>query len=163
LSNKTVEPTNKVSNLLNKKIETNCKLIKLHYKKDFAKIYKNGKAQLTADFLALYIKNTQTVASSRQLQNKLLQNELNKSDLLNFYSQAASFAVVVSKKVSKKAVIRNRIKRRTAEAVKQNSALFPPQIQIIFLPKLSVLDAEFSNLVKQIQIIFNKITNRINF
>ncbi len=54
-------------------------------------------------------------------------------------------AVVVSRKVSKSAVVRNRIRRRVYEAVRQQSETIPPATDLVFTifsDQVASLDAE---------------------
>lgn len=50
------------------------------------------------------------------------------------------FGAIVSKKISKKAVIRNQIKRRLFEAVRLNMDIFPEGFRGIFLVKKNILN-----------------------
>ncbi len=67
------------------------------------------------------------------------------------------FSIVVSKKISKKAVIRNRIKRRLAEAIRLNIADCPPVDAVIFGSE-KVLEVYFVDLEKEILKMFKKFT-----
>lgn len=69
------------------------KLNKISRKKDFERIFKNGKS-FKNGFFAL-----------RKIENNL---------------EASRFAFIVSNKVSKRAVVRNKIRRRIREIIKQN-------------------------------------------
>lgn len=58
-------------------------------------------------------------------------------------------AVVVSKKVSKTAVSRNRIRRRVYEAIRQNFEFIPPKRDYIFVVySADILKIPYSELVK---------------
>ena len=50
------------------------------------------------------------------------------------------FGIIVSKKISKKAVERNQIRRRLMEAVRLNIEIFPEGFRGIFLVKKNILD-----------------------
>ena len=50
------------------------------------------------------------------------------------------FGVIVSKKISKKAVERNQIRRRLMEAVRVNMNIFPEGFRGIFLVKKNILN-----------------------
>lgn len=75
----------------------------------------------------------------------------------------ARFAIVVSKKVSKKAVERNRIKRRLSEAFRLNIDSFSPIDGVVF-GSGRVLEADFSVIEKEISKLANylNLTNRDN-
>jgi len=54
-------------------------------------------------------------------------------------SEGKKFGIIVSKKISKKAVERNQIRRRLMEAVRLNLELFPEGFRGIFLVKKNIL------------------------
>ena len=58
--------------------------------------------------------------------------------------------IIVSKKVSKRAVIRNKIKRRTKEAYRRNEDSFSKGYDIILIAKESITQVPFSSLEKSL-------------
>lgn len=54
--------------------------------------------------------------------------------------QGKKFGFVISKKISKRAVDRNRIKRLIAEAIRRNLSKFEEGIRMIFLVKKEILE-----------------------
>ena len=101
---------------------------RLKKQKDFEKIFKNGKSFKQG---SLYLK-------------------INKNDL-----QSSRFGFIVSKKFSKKAVERNRIKRILREVVKERigEVVKGMDIVIVVNPKAK---ADFQELKKIIDILFKK-------
>jgi len=67
-----------------------------------------------------------------------------------------SFAVVISKKISSKAVIRNKIRRRIYEIIRLNMNNFKKSFKIVIFVKKGVLEMEYSDLEKEILYIFKK-------
>lgn len=63
-------------------------------------------------------------------------------------SQPARYAVVVSKKISKLAVTRNRLKRRFREALKTPG--MPLDVWIVVFPRLTAQDASFSEIQQDV-------------
>ena len=61
------------------------------------------------------------------------------------------FGVVTSKRISKKAVERNKIKRRIMEVLGKNLNRFNKGTRILFLSKKEVLEAKISDLDKEIE------------
>lgn len=104
---------------------------RLKNKKDFEKIFEQGKG-FKQDFLFL----------------KIIENNLKK----------ARFGFVVSKKVSKKAVVRNKIKRRLREIVRNK--LKQEQIKIgidgVLVALQGIDEKEFEEIEKIIDTLFNK-------
>ena len=81
-----------------------------------------------------------------------------KSESLKDESQ---FGFVISKKISKSAVERNKIKRRIAEAIQNQSSIFKLQStnhKIIFLVKTSILNASVDEIEIQVKHVFEKIS-----
>jgi ribonuclease P protein component len=74
------------------------------------------------------------------------------------------FATIISKKISKKAVDRNRIKRLLMEAVKENIELLKDRnIKAVFLAKKTLLDKRFAEVENEVKKIFKEIkTNEKN-
>ncbi len=60
------------------------------------------------------------------------------------------FGFLVSKKVSKRAVDRNRIKRLLAEAVRKNIGKFAKKTWMVFLTKKTLLDKKYEEVEKEI-------------
>lgn len=67
------------------------------------------------------------------------------------------FTFVVSTKVDKKAIVRNRIKRQLRAAVQELLPQIIPGFDVIIIVKKSALDLEFSEIVKQLQFALSKI------
>jgi len=101
----------------------------LRDKKEFEKIYKQGKT-IIGDFLFL----------------KIIKNNLNTNH----------FGWVVSLKVSKKAVARNRIRRRLKEISRENSKDIKPGFNILIIAKPNIVDKEFQEIKKELEELFQK-------
>lgn len=98
---------------------------RLQKKKDFAEVIKRGRGA-GGEFLVL---------KSRKRQDTV---------------QKSRIGFVVSKKVSKKAVVRNKVKRRLREAVR----LFLPQLKkgysIVFFAKPAITEQEFGEIKDEV-------------
>lgn len=60
------------------------------------------------------------------------------------------FGFIISKKISKRAVDRNRIKRLLAQGIKQNLENFEEGFRGIFLVKRNILDRKFDEIKKEV-------------
>lgn len=60
------------------------------------------------------------------------------------------FGFIISKKISKRAVDRNKIKRRMAEVLKKNLDKFSLGIRMIFLVKKEILNKKIEEIEKEI-------------
>lgn len=60
------------------------------------------------------------------------------------------FGFIISKKVSKKAVDRNRIKRLLAESVRRNISKFKEKMWVVFLAKKEIIGKKYEEVEKEI-------------
>jgi len=97
-------------------------------KRDFDKIFKNGKLFNTDQFLV-------------------------KSDKNNL--DISRFGFIVSKKVSNKAVIRNRIKRKIREIIRLNLDKIKPGLDIVLIVKKNMIDKSYWEIEKDIKLFLN--------
>lgn len=65
------------------------------------------------------------------------------------------FGAIISKKISKKAVERNQIKRRLMEAVRLNMEIFPEGFRGIFLVKKNILGKKEGEIEECLKKLFN--------
>ena len=71
------------------------------------------------------------------------------------------FAVLVSKKVSKKAVKRNRIKRVIREAIKTNASLFPENTDTVLYVTPKALNITLDTAQKEVLKIAKSLENKV--
>ena len=75
-------------------------------------------------------------------------------------SETLNFGWIVSKKISKLAVVRNKIKRKLAEAVasqlKEKEAM---SLKMIFLVKKNIIEASVEDIKKDVKYVFEKISS----
>ena len=76
-------------------------------------------------------------------------------------SERARLGLVVSKKVSKRAVDRNKLKRRLRETYRRNAHLFPPQSDILLIAKPSALDVSGQELLTQLASMQNRLKKAV--
>lgn len=65
------------------------------------------------------------------------------------------FGVVVSKKISKKAVVRNKIKRRLREIIRQ--AHIKPGLDIIIITKPEIIDKNYQDIKNELENLFKNL------
>jgi len=104
---------------------------RLDLKKEFLQIKKGGK-----------------------LINGWLFNFLFQKTATDFYPPA--FAFVVSKKITKKATKRNRVKRLLSEAVRNFLPQIKPGVKGIFLAKKEILEKNFAEVKTEVEAVFKK-------
>jgi ribonuclease P protein component len=72
------------------------------------------------------------------------------------------FCVIISKKISPEAVTRNRLRRQIFESIRTSSILKDKiiHLDIILIPKKSILNKSFSEINEDISTLPSKITNQ---
>lgn len=68
-------------------------------------------------------------------------------------SKQPMFNFIVSTKISKKAVMRNLVKRRLSEAVRLTNC---PSVSGVFLCKKNILNKNYQELKKEVENVFNR-------
>lgn len=97
---------------------------RLKRKKDFKEVFKKGKG-FGKDFLFLKIKKNNLKKKSR-------------------------FSFIVSKKISKKAVVRNKIKRRLREVIREELPRIKPGIDGVFIAKKNIEKKDFLEIKENV-------------
>jgi ribonuclease P protein component len=107
------------------------KINRISKRKEFDDLRKNGGIIMSCPFFGVVIEN--------------------KNDSL------VKFGMVISKKISKKAVDRNKIKRRLMEVLNKNLSGFKKGQRILFLMKKEALKASVDNFEKEVGKLISKI------
>lgn len=102
---------------------------RLQKEKDIKNVLKNGKSSF-----------------SKHLGVKYIQNDLDSS----------RFAFIISLKISKKAVKRNRLKRQLREIIRLDLKKIKKGIDIIILTRPGILDLGYNDLKKELLSVFKK-------
>ena len=100
---------------------------RLRKRKDFDNIFKNGKAK-TGGFIFL----------------KFLKNDLNVS----------RFGFIVSLKIAKKAVVRNKIKRRLRQVIRNNINEIKPGFDIVITAKPEIVNKNYQEIKNELENLF---------
>jgi ribonuclease P protein component len=103
--------------------------LRLRKKEDFAKVFKHGKAAANHQFV-VYVKQSPEANPFR-------------------------FGVSVSKKIGK-AVVRNRMRRRVKEIVRQMEDEIKPGVDIVCIVRKPALDLDYAGLKKSIRHVFKR-------
>lgn len=99
-----------------------------------------------------YLPLSDSAAQNRYQKMRALRPKLNKN-----FQPHPKYAVIVSKKVSKSAVTRNRIRRRVYEWIRLNQLkLSSKHLTLIYINSESVAKMSYKNLDAELQNIFQK-------
>ena len=107
---------------------------RLRKKRDIDNVFKKGKT-ITGNFIFL----------------RIVKNDLD----IN------RFAFVISTKISKKAVVRNKIKRQLREIIKKDILKTKQGFDFILIAKSQIINQDFKGIEKEINAIFNSKLNKI--
>lgn len=72
------------------------------------------------------------------------------------------FAVVVGTKISKRAVVRNRIRRQIRSVVENHLTEFTPGFDIVFMPKKEAIGKKTAELEEEILLMFKRKTSLLS-
>ena len=95
---------------------------------------------------ALVLKSTNTSGTKNILMKALSNN-----------SDFSRFGFIISKKVDKRAVIRNRIKRQLSEIIRLQCDRIKPGFDVIILVKKPILEIDYKQMEKEIIYCLNKL------
>lgn len=77
---------------------------------------------------------------------KIIKNNLNNS----------RFGFVISTKISKKAVIRNKIKRQLREIIRKNLPNIKPGLDVLIIAKPEIIDKKYQDIKEEVERLLNK-------
>ena len=101
------------------------KINRISKKSEFEEVKAKGEMKAAELFSVIYLNPSRPAAAS----------PFDKGD-----SEGKMFGAIISKKISKKAVERNQIRRRLMESVRLNMDIFPEGFRGIFLVKKNILN-----------------------
>ena len=77
---------------------------------------------------------------------KYLNSELFSIKFLSTNTKFSRFAIIISLKVSKKSVLRNKIRRRVSEIIRLNQSIIKPGYNIVLIVKSRAINKEYAGL-----------------
>jgi ribonuclease P protein component len=105
------------------------------------------------------LKKEERISSKKEFAEVKEKGDLISTPLLSVVwmknAEGKKFAAIISKKISKKAVERNQIRRRLMEAVRLNKEIFPEGFRGIFLVKKNILDKKEMEIAECLKKLFN--------
>lgn len=105
------------------------KKFRLHKKRDFDEFAKSSSKFYSNNFVLRFVKN---------------------------HKDISCFAVVISKKISAKAVIRNKVRRRIYEVIRLNIDKIKKGYNIIIFVKKGILDLDYNDIEKELLYVLKK-------
>jgi len=120
------------------------KINRISSKKEFAEVKNNGEMKATELFSIVYLNSPPTAVGTSLDPPKASHS-----------GGQAKFGAIISKKISKKAVERNQIRRKLMEAVRLNIDIFPEDFRGIFLVKKNILEKSEREIEECLKKLFN--------
>lgn len=111
---------------------------------DFDRVYKQGRRHFSSHLTAFYLRRAEDALPEK-----------------NSSPQESARVGFTVGKVLGGAVVRNRIKRRLREAVRQKHSLLPAAVDVVINPKKSVLTLEFSVVLEEIARALSAIADKL--
>jgi ribonuclease P protein component len=71
-------------------------------------------------------------------------------------SEATQVGISISQKVSKKAVVRNRLKRQIQGIMREILPLISPGWQVVIIPRPSLVECNYENFLRELKQLFSK-------
>lgn len=128
------------------------KINRISSKKEFAEVKNGGEMKAAELFSVVYLNLPLTPPLSTPV-DQLLPNQDGKENI-DKDSCNKKYGAIISKKISKKAVDRNQIRRRLMEAVRLNMDIFPEGFRGIFLVKKNILGKSEMEIEKCLKKLF---------
>lgn len=101
------------------------------------------------------LKKINRISSRKEFLEIKNKGKMNYSPIFGWLSlksdEGKKFGFVISKKISKKAVDRNKIKRRMAESIKKHLDDFEKGIRIVFLVKREILNKNIKEIEEEVK------------
>lgn len=136
---------------------------RLRSPKDFSRVHRKGKRAATKN-LALRALKPQPQQPSRQPSKRL--NRLKKDESVDENSSAfllclpptpSCFGISISKKVSKRAVVRNRIKRQLKAVIQRYLPMIEPGWQVVIVVRPSAVECSFDEFLRELEYLLKKL------
>lgn len=121
---------------------------RLRSSRDFGKVHRKGKRAST-NHLAIRALNIKTV---KALDQKTGQSAGEKSPALS-----SCFGISISKKVSKRAVVRNRIKRQLRAVIRDRLPNISPGWQVVIVVRPSAVECDFADFLRELEYLLKKL------
>ena len=126
---------------------------RLRSSRDFGKVHRKGKRAST-NHLAVRALNIKTLkAPNRKPDKETGQSVGGRSPALS-----SCFGISISKKVSKRAVVRNRIKRQLRAIIRDRLPSISPGWQVVIVVRPSAVECDFADFLRELDYLLKKLS-----
>ncbi|MEL7332441.1 MAG: ribonuclease P protein component [Cyanobacteria bacterium J06560_2] len=124
---------------------------RLRSSRDFSKVYRKGRRAATKNLAVRAFKTSKIVKSADGKPSALL---LRSGGL---YSDGPLFGISISRKVHKRAVVRNRIKRQLKAIIRTRFLAIAPEWQIVIVVRPSAVECSFDEFLRELEYLLQKL------
>ena len=118
---------------------------RLRSSRDFSKVYRKGKRAATEHLVLRALK----IGSDRPKAKQSVDE--------NSSALSSCFGISISKKVSKRAVVRNRIKRQIKAVLRKKMPDISPGWQIVIVVRPSAIECDFADFLRELDYLLKKL------
>jgi ribonuclease P protein component len=127
---------------------------RLRSSRDFARVHRQGSRAGTAHLAMRALKSKGTSASTN---NAGLKNPRERADEMSA-ALSSCFGISISRKVSKRAVVRNRIKRQLQAIIRRYLPDILPGWQVVIVVRASAVECEFDDFLRELEYLLKKLS-----
>ena len=134
---------------------------RLRSHKDFSRVHRKGKRAATKKLAVRALRVRTNKKDSSKINELKQKNEsagVDSPALLSCLPTTPSrFGISISKKVSKRAVVRNRIKRQLKAAIQRYLPIIEPGWQVVIVVRPSAVECSFDEFLRELEYLLKKL------
>ncbi len=124
---------------------------RLRSSRDFARVHHQGVRAATQNLAIRALKKNALLSAKPRLRSS-------QSADGNPSALSSRFGISISRKVSKRAVVRNRIKRQLKAIIRQNLPYIPPNWQVVIVVRPAAVECEFDDFLRELEDLLKKLS-----
>ena len=144
---------------------------RLKSSRDFGRVYRKGQRAATQHLALRALKPSRKLVTHRpvkpprRLGHELQSTELRGNELQSTEKSAdgqpsalsSCFGISISRKVSKRAVVRNRIKRQLKAVIRHYLPQVVPGCQVVIIVRAAAVECEFDDFLRELEYLLKKV------
>ena len=139
---------------------------RLKSSRDFGRVYRKGQRAATQHLAVRALRPARQVVNNRLVKpHRYSGNELQGNELQSTHKSAdgqpsalsSCFGISISRKVSKRAVVRNRIKRQLKAVIRRYLPQVVPGCQVVIIVRTTAVECEFDDFLRELEYLLKKV------
>ena len=135
---------------------------RLKSSRDFSKVHRKGQRAATQHLAVRALKRANEVVSYRQVKLRSYSGNEHQSTEQSADGQPSAlssrFGISISRKVSKRAVVRNRVKRQLKAAIRHYLPRIEPGWQVVIVVRTTAVECEFDDFLRELEYLLKKVS-----